>query len=80
VESGEGGGELLASGPGLADPDEQPALPAGDPGSDVQQSVAQRLRFDVGGVVVEECGLGPGNQVRGGRGELDPGGVDRVLP
>jgi hypothetical protein len=58
-----------------ADPDA--ALTAGDPGGDVQQPVAQLLRLGGGEVAVQERGLGPGDQVGGGEGEFEPGGVDR---
>jgi hypothetical protein len=43
---------------------------AGGPGGDVQQSVAQLLRFGGGEVAVQEQKLGPGEQVDAGQGEL----------
>jgi hypothetical protein len=49
VESGERGGEVLSPGPGAVDADVQPALAAGDPGGDVQESVAQGGRFGARG-------------------------------
>jgi hypothetical protein len=42
--------------------------------------VAQRLRFSLCKFIVEQGGLGPGDQVRGGQRELEPGGVDREHP
>jgi len=61
--------------------DSQPesALPAGDPGGDVQQPVAQCLGFAAGELAVEQGGLGPGDQVGGQQGELEPGGVEVEL-
>jgi hypothetical protein len=34
----------------------------------------------VGEVALEQRGLNPGDQIRAGQGEFDPGGVDRELP
>jgi len=44
-----------------------------------RQSVAQRRGLGEGQRALEQGGLGPGDQVRRGQGELDPGGVDREL-
>ena len=43
---------------------------AGDVGGDVQEPVAQLLRLGQGMVVAQEQGLGPGEQVDAGEGEL----------
>lgn len=61
----------------FGDPDEVFALSAGDPGGDVQQSVAQGFRFGLGEVTGEKGCLRPGDQVGGGHREFEPGGVDR---
>lgn len=63
VESSERGSGLLGPGPALLDPDPDAALTSGDPGSDVQQPVAQRLRFGFREGAVEDEVLGPGEQV-----------------
>jgi hypothetical protein len=56
------------------------ALASGDPGGDVQEPVAQRLRFTDGEVTVQEDGLGPGDQVVGGQGQVQPDHVDGDMP
>jgi hypothetical protein len=43
---------------------------AGESGGDVQQPVAQFLGFGLGEVAVQEQGLGPGEQVDAGQGEV----------
>src|SRR3954447_2014655 len=52
---------------------------AGDAGGGVQEPVADRLPLGWGqlGSVLQEDGLGPGEQVSGGQSELQPDGVDR---
>jgi hypothetical protein len=72
----EGVGQFACPGPGAREADPDPPLATGDPGGDVQQPVAQLLGFCGGEGAVEEHGLGPGEQVRGGEGELQPDGVD----
>ena len=67
LESGERGGEGVAPWPGLVDTDEQASLASGDAGGDVQQPVAQGVRFGGGELALEQGGLGPGDQVRGGQ-------------
>src|SRR4029450_12705150 len=79
-EAGERAGQFYAPGPMFGDPDEQFALSAGDPGGDVEQPVAQRLRLALGQIAGQYGGLGPGDQVGRGQGELEPGGVDREHP
>ena len=73
-EAGERGGESGRPGPGGGDAEPGAALPAGEAGGDVQEPVAQRFRFGAGQVAVEQGGLGPGDQVRGGQGEFDQAG------
>jgi hypothetical protein len=68
------GGESLERGSEVEGPwplfgDAEPGR-AGGPGGDVQQSVAQLLRFGGGEVAVQEQKLGPGEQVDAGQGEL----------
>jgi hypothetical protein len=60
VETRERGCEVVGPGPGLLDADPGPALPAGDVSGDVQEPVAQRLRFGLREVAVQEQVLGPG--------------------
>ncbi len=50
----------------LGEAEEHAALAPGDPRGAVQQPVAQRFGFGGCEVTVEEGGLGPGEQVRGG--------------
>ena len=54
----------------------------GDPGRDVQDSVAERVDLAAGQrrVVVESDELGPGNQVGGDQHGLEPGGVLGLRP
>jgi hypothetical protein len=53
------------------------AASAGEPAADVQQAVAQGLGFDAGQRgVVQEQGLGVGEQVDGDHGGGQPGRVD----
>jgi len=58
------------------------ALPAGDPGGDVEQPVTQRLGFGPVKVALvgQEHRLGKGEQVSGDQGELDPDLVDVGVP
>jgi len=74
----EGGGP----GPVLVDAEMFAAAAAGESGGDVQQAVAQRLRFGDGdrGLVCEQRGLGPGDQVDRGQRACQPRLVDRELP
>ena len=69
-------GEVGCPGPVSVDPDPDPTLPLGDPGGGVQELVAQLLWFSGGQLPVQEHRLGPGEQVSGGQGELEPDGVD----
>ena len=69
-EACERGGEFVSPGPVGGDADEHPAPAAGDAGGDVQQPLAQRLRLASGEVAVQQDGLGPGDQIAGGQGEL----------
>ena len=66
----ERGGEFVPPGPVFGDAEPSLALASGDPGGDVQEPVAQRLRFTDGEVTVQEDGLCPGNQVVGGQGQV----------
>ena len=69
-EACERGGEFVSPGPVVGDADEHAAPAAGDAGGDVQQPLAQRLRLASGEVAVQQGGLGPGDQIAGGEGEL----------
>jgi hypothetical protein len=75
-DSGERGGDFCCPGPGFGGAESGLSGGAGDSGGDVQEPVAQRLGFSGGQGAVEEEQLGPGEQVDGGEGELQPGGVD----
>ena len=55
----------------------RPALSTGEPGGDVQQPVAQRLRFGLGQIAVQEQVLGPGDQIDREHHDGQPGLVDR---
>ena len=79
LEAGERGGQGVSPGPAGVDPEEQPALSVGEPGGDVEQLVAQRPGFGAGQVPVEQGGLGPGDQVAGDQGQLEPGLVDPCI-
>jgi len=56
------------------------ALALGDPDGDVQEPVAQSLRCTDGEVTVQVGGLGPGDQVAGGQGRVQPDRVEGDLP
>ena len=60
------------------EPDPDSSLAAGDPGGDVQEPVTDLLRLGGGEFAarLQKDGLGPGEQVGGGEGEFEPGGVD----
>ena len=62
---------------GLVDTEPDLAPAAGDPGCDVEDSVAERLDFAAGecGAVGETDLLGPGDQVDRGQHDLEPGSV-----
>src|SRR6478672_7452168 len=79
-EPSERGGELGGPGPAGVDSDSDFALAVDDPGGGVEQPVAQLLRFGLSQVVVEEGGLGPGDQVGGGQRQLQPHLVDGEVP
>jgi len=74
------GGEFVPPGPVSGDAEPSSALASGDPGGDVQEPVAQRLRCTDGEVTVQVGGLGPGDQVAGGQGRVQPDRVDGDLP
>src|SRR5512132_2211383 len=72
-------GEFPGPGPALSDAQVGPAGGADDAGGDVEEPVAQLLRFGPGVFAVEEQRSGPGEQVDADQGELEPGGVDGEL-
>src|ERR671918_285287 len=76
VQAAEGGDKLI--GPGPAASDAQPGLPPGadDDAAGVQQAVAEAFGFGPGEVAVEGEQPGPGEQVAGDEGELNPSLVD----
>jgi hypothetical protein len=80
VEPGERGREVDRPGSGLLDPSEGAALTSGDPSGDVEQAVAQGLRFGLGEMAVEEKVLGPSHQVDGEHHGGQPSGVDGKRP
>jgi hypothetical protein len=79
VQSKERGGEDVGPAPGSVDLEPDAAAAAHEAGGDVQQPVAQRLRFGLGqrGIVVEQDGLRPRDEVDGGQRAGQPGLVDR---
>jgi hypothetical protein len=81
AQPAEGCGERSCPAPVAVDLEPEFAAPAHESGGDVQQSVAQRLRFGAGQarVVVEQDGLSPGDEVDRGQRAGEPGLVDREL-
>jgi len=65
-------------GPAPVQAQPQPASAGGQPGGGVQQPVAKRFGFGFGQCrhVVQQAGLGPGEQVDRRQGGLQPDGVD----
>src|SRR5689334_16799255 len=59
-EAIECGGEICCPGPGFGDTQPGSSGRAGEAGRDVQEAVAQFLRFRCGEVAVQQQGLGPG--------------------
>jgi hypothetical protein len=53
---------------------------AGDAGGGVQQPVAEFLRLCGGQLAAQRKSLGPGEQVDGGEGQLQPCGIDGEVP
>lgn len=80
VQAGEGYGEVTGPGPGAGQADPGAALAVGDPSGDVQNPGADLLGFGGDQTDVQERGLGPGEQVRSGQGELELDGVDGEDP
>jgi hypothetical protein len=76
----ERGDDLFGPGPAFGDAEPGAAGGAGDPGGHVEQPVAQGFGFGAGEVAVQQEVLGPGEQVDGGQGEFQPGGVDGEDP
>jgi len=70
-------------GPRFGDPESTSSLSVGESGGDVEEAVAERLGLTGGqarGVTDAAQEPGPCGQVRGDRGEHQPGLVDRELP
>src|SRR3954468_7932492 len=73
AEPGERGREVLGPGPVLVEVQGGDAGGAGEFGGDGADAVAERGGFGSGEVAGEAERLGPGEQVRGGEGEFQPG-------
>lgn len=64
--------EFVPPGPGRGDPEAKATAAASDAGGCVQQPVAQLLWLGGGQLSLPQQGLGPGEQVGGGEGQLQP--------
>src|SRR3954465_12086467 len=71
-ESGEGGGQVIGPGPGSLEAQGGAARVEGEPAGEVQEPVAQGLGFADGERAVEAQQLGPGGEVLGDQGQLEP--------
>ena len=74
-EAVEGVGDLAGPAPGLVDAESGLSSRAGDPGGDVQDTVAEGRDLAAGefGGVGEADRLGPGDQIDGGEHDFEPG-------
>lgn len=79
-ESGERLGKVGGPRPRRGQAQVAASAAVGDAGGDVQDPVAQPFGFGGGQLAVKQQHLGPGEQVAGGQGEFQPGGVDREDP